>query len=174
MNRAYLVLGSNIDPARNLPRAVALLAKAGHIRAASSVYETAPVGRSDQAPFLNAAVLLETRLTPAVLKGDIILRLEERLGRVRDPADRNAPRTIDVDIVLWNDLVGEILGRPVPDPDILRHAHVAVPLAEIAPDLIHPANSERLADIAHRLAAAASPPPARRPDVRLLPGEFAG
>jgi len=174
MNRAYLLLGSNIDAARNLPRAVALLAEAGCVRAVSSVYETAPVGRADQASFLNAAILLETRLGPAELKGAVIRRLEERLGRVRDPADRNAPRTIDADIVLWNKMVGEILGRPVPDPDILRYAHVAVPLAEIAPDLRHPVNGERLADVARSLAATDPRPPVRRGDVRLQPDESAG
>jgi 2-amino-4-hydroxy-6-hydroxymethyldihydropteridine diphosphokinase len=174
MNRAYLALGSNIDPRRNLPRAVALLAAAGRVRAVSRVWETAPVGCTDQAPFLNAAVLLETELTPEALKGQVIAGLEERLGRVRDPADRNAPRTIDVDIVLWNDDVGEILGRPVPDPDLLRHAHVAVPVAELEPALIHPVSSEPLAAIARRLAAAARPAPVPCPDVRLLPADPAG
>ena len=76
--------------------------------------------------------------------------------------------------MLWNEMVGEILGRPVPDPDILRYAHVAVPLAEIAPDLCHPVSGEQLADIAHRLATEASRPPARRRDIRLLPDEIAG
>jgi 2-amino-4-hydroxy-6-hydroxymethyldihydropteridine diphosphokinase len=174
MNRAYLLLGSNIDAAHNLPRAVAILAEAGHVRAVSSVYETAPVGRADQASFLNAAILLETRLGPVELKGAVIRRLEERLGRVRDPADRNAPRTIDVDILLWNEMVGEILGRVVPDPDILRYAHVAVPLAEIAPDLIHPVMGERLADIARGLWTGDPRPPIRRGDVRLLPHETDG
>lgn len=171
MNRAYLALGSNIDPRRNLTRAVALLAAAGRVRSVSRVWETAPVGRTDQPPFLNAAVLLETELAPEALKEGVIADLEARLGRVRDPADRNAPRTIDVDIVLWNDRVGEILGRPVPDPDLLRHAHVAVPVAELDPELPHPVSGEPLAAIARRLAAAAQPAPVPRPDVRFLPAE---
>jgi 2-amino-4-hydroxy-6-hydroxymethyldihydropteridine diphosphokinase len=159
-NRAYLSLGSNIQKERNLPRAVALLRAAGRLLAISHAYESEPVGRGDQPTFLNAAVLLETRLSGSELKQTIIADIEEQLGRVRDPLDKNAPRTIDVDVALWNEEVGEILGRPVPDPDILNFAHVAVPLAEIAPDLVHPRCGLTLAAIAQRLLA-------RQPSLRI-------
>lgn len=166
MNHAYLVLGSNIDKERNLPRAVSLLARAGHLLAVSRAYETAPRLRADQPHFLNAAVLLATEVSAMSFKRDVIAGIEDELGRKRHPGDKNAPRTIDIDIVLWNDHVGRILGRPVPDPDLLRFAHVAVPLAEIAPDLLHPVTGERLDGIAGRLqeAALAVLP---RPDIQL-------
>jgi 2-amino-4-hydroxy-6-hydroxymethyldihydropteridine diphosphokinase len=124
----------------------------------SRAYETEPVGCTDQATFLNAAVLLETSLTPEDLKLKAIDRIEAELGRVRDPLDKNAPRTIDIDISLWNNAVIEVSGRPVPDPDILRFAHVAVPLAEIAPDYVHPVSGETLAQIARRLLADSNAP----------------
>jgi 2-amino-4-hydroxy-6-hydroxymethyldihydropteridine diphosphokinase len=131
---------------------VRALAECGAIAAVSPVYQTVPVGTRDPAPFLNAALLLETDLEPEVLKGIRIAAIEQRLGRVRDPADRNAPRTIDIDIVLWDAFVGEILGRPVPDPDLLRQLHVVWPLVAIAADLRHPVDGRPLAEIAAALA----------------------
>jgi 2-amino-4-hydroxy-6-hydroxymethyldihydropteridine diphosphokinase len=163
-HRAYLVLGSNREPEIYLPRAVRELTAHGEVVAVSRVYETVPVGTADPAPFLNAAVVLETGCGPERFKRDVIAGIEARLGRVRDPRDRFAPRTIDIDIALWDDLVGEVLGRPVPDPDILRHLHVARPLADVEPDLHHPVDGRTLAEIAASLeAGAALPHP--RPDV---------
>ncbi len=159
MNLAYLSLGSNIDPEINLPRAAALLRAAGRLRAVSPVFETAPVGTGDPRPFLNAAVILETALDATTLKRRVLADVEARLGRVRDPNDRNAPRTIDVDISLWQGDAG-----PPPDPDILLQVHVAVPLAAVAPELAHPETGESLAAIAARLARA-QPQPRPRPDV---------
>jgi 2-amino-4-hydroxy-6-hydroxymethyldihydropteridine diphosphokinase len=174
--RLYLALGSNVGKERNLPRAVALLAGllGGPLAAVSRVYETSPVGTVAQPVFWNAAVLAETVLTAGEVKRRVIPEIESRLGRVRDPRDRNAPRTIDVDVVLWGDRVGEVEGRPLPDPDLLRFAHVAVPLAEIAPDLRHPVDGRRLAAIARELVArdqaAGLPPPRPVAGVRLAPG----
>jgi 2-amino-4-hydroxy-6-hydroxymethyldihydropteridine diphosphokinase len=150
-NRAYLSLGSNIRKETNLPRAVTLLGQAGILAAVSSAYETLPVGRTDQPPFLNAAVLLLTEFSPEEVKDRLISSVEHRLNRVRDPADPNAPRTIDIDISLWNDEICTVKGQAVPDPDIMLYAHVTVPLAEIAPRLIHPVTGETLAAIAARL-----------------------
>jgi 2-amino-4-hydroxy-6-hydroxymethyldihydropteridine diphosphokinase len=173
MNRAYLCLGSNIDSERNLPRAVWRLRTAGRLLAVSRVYETAPVGRTDQPPFLNAAVLLETACLRVELKEQVITGIETELGRRRDPTDKNAPRTIDIDIAIWcgesRAGCGQRRAGAEPlacDPEILRHAHVAVPLAELAPDLVHPDSGEALSVIAARLTAG-QPPLRVRPDVRL-------
>lgn len=166
MNRAYLSLGSNIDPETNLPRAVAMLSRAGEVRAVSPAYATEPVGAPGSAEFLNAAVLLLTELTADELKSGPIADIEETLGRVRVPGDRNAPRTIDIDIALWNPLTpGD---GPPPDPEILVRAHVAVPLAAIAPALAHPETGEPLSRIARRLTdGCEGPPPRERPEVAL-------
>lgn len=150
-HRVYVCLGSNVEPARYLPAGLALLRQHG-VTAVSRVYETVAVGTADSRPFLNAAVALSTALTPAAFKAEVCRGIESRLGRVRDPADRCAPRTLDLDIALWDDLVLDILGSPVPDPDILRHLHVVLPLVDLAPDLVHPTDGRQLREIARALS----------------------
>src|SRR5262245_37053189 len=101
-HRAYLLLGSNIDPERNLPAACRLLAAHGRIVAASKVWESEPADGSAQANYLNAAVLLETRHTADDLRRSVLPGIESGLGRVRDPHDKYAARTIDIDIALFD------------------------------------------------------------------------
>jgi len=139
LNRAYLSLGSNIDKERNLVRAVRLLSDAVHLVAVSSVYETAPVGNPHQESFLNAAVVVETPLSAEALKRDVLMPIEDRLGR-RRTADRNAPRTIDIDIALFNE---EVL-----DPEIATRSHLAVPLAEVAAAYRLPPIGKTLSEVA--------------------------
>jgi 2-amino-4-hydroxy-6-hydroxymethyldihydropteridine diphosphokinase len=150
---ACISLGSNIEPEKHLCEAVRLLRQNSIVLAVSSAYRTAPQGDTHQADFLNMAVQLQTDLTPAAFKSEIIADIERALGRVRDPNNKNAPRTIDLDISLWNDEVLDYGTKPwhIPEPDILCFAHVAVPLAEIAPDYIHPEVHESLFNIAKRL-----------------------
>lgn len=151
-NRAYLALGSNIEPEVNLPRAVSLLSERCRVLAVSQVYESAPIGYADQDNFLNAAVLVETPLSAADLKADVLRAIESQLGRVRT-ANKNAPRTIDLDIALFNRDVLEVGGRHIPDPEILEFGHVALPLADLDPDYRHPETGQTLAEIAVRFAA---------------------
>jgi 2-amino-4-hydroxy-6-hydroxymethyldihydropteridine diphosphokinase len=155
-NRAYLSLGSNIEPEKNLPAAVRELSAFGRVVAVSRVWESAPFGASSTTSqnFLNAAVLLETELSPAELYEQAISAVERRLGRIRDPQDKNAPRTIDIDLSLFNHEVLEFGTHRVPDPDILARPFVAVPLAEIDPDYLHPIEHQRLADLAAALSHA--------------------
>ncbi len=167
-NRAYLSLGSNIEPERSLPAAVRLLGRYGCVRAASTVWQTLPLGRSDQPDYLNAVVLLETPLSAQSLRQDAIPAVESALGRVRT-ADKNAPRTIDVDIMLFNDEVLDLGRRHIPDPEILERPFVAMPLAEIAPDMRHPETGQTLSEIARRFEPDASGM-RPRPDVTLPTG----
>jgi 2-amino-4-hydroxy-6-hydroxymethyldihydropteridine diphosphokinase len=127
------------------------LAARFRLLATSPVYETAPVGKTDQANFLNAVVLVETGCTASGLKS-ALQDIERALGRVRT-ADKNAPRTIDLDITLFNDEVLELAGRHIPDPDLLRYAHIAVPLADLAPEAPHPEEGRTLGEIAAALPA---------------------
>jgi 2-amino-4-hydroxy-6-hydroxymethyldihydropteridine diphosphokinase len=166
-HRVFLALGSNVDGTRNFPAAVRLLRRLGEVLAASPVYETEPVGMAGTGCFLNGAVLLETDLAPDELKARLRIDVEEALGRVRPPGGGWAPRTIDVDIVLWDDMVGEIAGRRVPDPDILRHLHVARPLADLAPDLRHPETGRTLGEIAAALEGSSATLPLPRADIIL-------
>lgn len=170
---AFIALGSNIEPTSHLPRAVELLGARLELCAVSRVYETEPVGADGVPAFLNAAVLAQTHLSPRALKYEVLRRVEARLGRVRS-ADRNAPRTLDLDLVLYSEL---ILDDPrhhlhLPDPEILTRAHLALPLADLAPSYRHPVTGESLATIAARLAhtpgvtlsrrcALTAPPPRR-------------
>ncbi|MFQ5617079.1 MAG: 2-amino-4-hydroxy-6-hydroxymethyldihydropteridine diphosphokinase, partial [Anaerolineales bacterium] len=153
-NLAYLSLGSNINPEKNLPAAVKLLARYGAIKAVSSVWETAPVGFTEQANFLNAAVLLETSLSAQHLWEKAICEIERGLKRVRIK-NKNAPRTIDIDVVLFNRDILSFGHHKIPDADILERAFVAIPLAEIAPEYDHPEVDQTLAEIAAQFDPAA-------------------
>jgi 2-amino-4-hydroxy-6-hydroxymethyldihydropteridine diphosphokinase len=146
-NQAFISLGSNIEAERNLPAAVRRLAARCRLVAASPVYETRPVGTTDQPNFLNAAVLVETDLPAAELKAQVLQAIEQELGRVRTE-DKNAPRTIDLDISLFNDRVMMLGDRRIPDPEILEFAHIARPLADLAPGYRHPETGETLEEIA--------------------------
>jgi len=145
-NLAYIGLGSNIDPEAHLRAAVAILAERYTIWAVSAVYESPAVGSSGQANYLNAVLLLETGLSAAELQADL-LQVEAALGRIRE-ADKFAARTIDLDLALYNDAVAVIDGHRIPDPTILTYAHLARPLADIAPGLLHPVTGQPLAEIA--------------------------
>ena len=154
-HRVFLSLGSNIDPAANLRASLDLLRQWCEVRAVSPVYQTAPVGYTQQASFLNAAVLLETDLTPEAFRQSVILPIERALKRVRDPSNKNAPRTIDLDIALWDEAIFDFGEKPwhVPDRDIVRFIHLARPLADLAPDYVHPEDGRTLAQIAAELPA---------------------
>ncbi len=156
-----ITLGSNIAPRQNLPRALALLRADPRValHAVSRVYETAPLDANgapipDQAPFLNAAAWLwceEATCPPLTLKFELLRPIEAQIGRVRG-ADKFAPRPIDLDIALYVDRVLQTPRLVLPDPDILRRAHVALPLADVAPDWAHPLTGEPLRTIAARFA----------------------
>jgi 2-amino-4-hydroxy-6-hydroxymethyldihydropteridine diphosphokinase len=156
-NQVVIALGSNIEKERNLPQAIVLLREMCAVTAVAPIYETEPVGLLNQPNFWNTAVLIQTDLSASQVKQQIIGTLETKLKRVRQ-ADKNAPRTIDADIVLFNDAVFEYDGgdgrfRPVPDPDLRKFAHVAVPVADLLPDFPHPETGELLSELAKRLLA---------------------
>lgn len=170
-NRVYVSLGSNINKERNLPAAVRLLDKLCRVLACSAAYETAPVGLEKQPRFFNAAVLVETEKDATSFSKDVLALVEKELERVRT-IDKNAPRTIDLDITLFNQEVFDLDSQHhIPDPDLLRRPHVAVPMAELSPDLAHPETGEPLAQIAARLvqesAQSGAVPLVKRTDVVL-------
>jgi 2-amino-4-hydroxy-6-hydroxymethyldihydropteridine diphosphokinase len=140
-SQACLLLGSNIAPEQNLPRALALLSQHVEVADASLVWETSAVG-SQGPDFLNAAVLVRTNLPPDLLEKRVLKAIEQRLGRVRS-ADKYAPRPIDIDLVAWD--------CQVTDPDVWRHAHAAVPVSEVLPCDTTSAAGETLAQAAQRL-----------------------
>jgi 2-amino-4-hydroxy-6-hydroxymethyldihydropteridine diphosphokinase len=141
VHRVYLNLGSNIEPEQNLSRAIQLLGEYGEILKISTAWESESVG-SQGANFLNVCVLYLSPLSPVELKEQIIRPIEAQLGRKRS-ADKYAPRTIDIDIVLFDD-------KPYNDK-FWKYAFVIIPLAEIYPEYRNPITQENLVDTASRL-----------------------
>lgn len=138
MAEACILLGSNIAPEENLRRAFELIQAEAKIKAISSTWETLPVG-STGPNFLNAAILIDTDLTLAQLKVNLLSPIEVILGRVRLP-DKYAARTIDLDIIVYDGVVV--------DPSLWETAYVALPIAELYPQLRHPLNGQSLSTIA--------------------------
>lgn len=136
--RAYVGLGSNLGDRRAaIEQAVELLGADAGVRvvAISSLRETEPWGPVAQPPYLNGAVALDTTLTPRALL-DLLLRTEERLGRVR--GERWGPRTVDLDLLLYDDAVVDEPGLAVPHPRLHERLFVLEPLAELDPALVVP------------------------------------
>jgi 2-amino-4-hydroxy-6-hydroxymethyldihydropteridine diphosphokinase len=150
MADAYIAIGSNIAPADNVRRAVELLAAEVRLTAVSTVYLTPAEGRPEQASYYNCVVAVRTELPAERLKAEVLRRIEERLGRVRS-ADKFAPRTIDLDLLVYDQLAVDSAELKLPDPQILTRPFVTVPLAELAPDLVLPRRDARMASLAANL-----------------------
>ncbi len=144
-HQACLLLGSNIRPEHNLPLAIEQLQNHLTILRISRVWETAPVGSAGP-NYLNAAILAGTPLDQTNLKLEILTPVEAGMGRVRS-ADKNAPRPIDLDIILFD---GSIL-----DSTLWQFAHRAVPVADVLPDL-RSESGERLKEIAEKFISEGS------------------
>lgn len=155
MHRVIFNLGSNLQAELNLPKAIDLLREYGHVTAVSSVWESESVGYEGP-NFLNACVLFLTELEPASLKGQIIRPIEAKLGRIRSE-NKNAPRPIDIDIVLFDD-------KPF-NMEHWNYAFVAVPLAELTSDFIHPFSGEALPHFSEQVQSRTWIVP--RPDVKI-------
>ncbi|HXB28446.1 MAG TPA: 2-amino-4-hydroxy-6-hydroxymethyldihydropteridine diphosphokinase [Puia sp.] len=137
MNKAYLLTGGNEgDRFLHMQQArtnIELIC--GQLLLVSSIYETAPWGKTDQPDFLNQVLLINTKFSPEELLKSILF-IEEKGGRKRTV--KNAPRTIDIDILFYNDLILEKPGLTIPHPRIAIRRFVLEPLNEISPEFIHP------------------------------------
>ncbi len=154
---AYIALGANLPspagpPDATLAAALEPVASLGRIAARSSLYSTAPVGLSDQPRFLNAVLALETKLPPHELL-HALLSIERRFGRDRTTSVPNGPRTLDLDLLLYGDIILAEPGLEIPHPRLAERAFVLVPLVEIAPDLRVPRSGLTAAQLLAKLPA---------------------
>jgi len=137
---AYLGLGSNMGNRQaNLDTARELLSQRLRVEKISPIYDTEPVGNINQPRFLNLVCQIYTRLAPTELLA-LAKGIESKLGRT--PGSSNAPRPIDIDILFYGGQVVETPELVIPHPRLTKRAFVLVPLAEIAPDLVHPVNGK--------------------------------
>lgn len=138
MHTAFIALGSNLgDPERKVRQGMAALAELpqSRLEAASSLYRSAPVGYASQPDFVNAVAQLSTALAPQALLA-ALLAIEKNFGRER--AFREAPRTLDLDLLLYDAQTLDEPGLRVPHPRMHQRAFVLAPLLEIAPDCVIP------------------------------------
>jgi 2-amino-4-hydroxy-6-hydroxymethyldihydropteridine diphosphokinase len=137
MNKAYLLIGGNMgDRLANLEIArAAIQEQVGNILSNSSIYETAAWGMENQAAFLNQALLIDTSFEAIELLENL-LKIEKAMGRIRNQP--LGPRTIDLDIIFFNDQILDTENLTIPHPHMQKRNFVLTPLNEIAPDYIHP------------------------------------
>lgn len=140
-HQVVLGLGSNISPCENLRSSIYLLGRMVPINAVSSVWQTPAIG-SPGPDFLNAAALIATQLSADELRSNILRPIENLLGRIRTK-DPNSPRTIDLDILIFNN---QLL-----DDELWVYAHMVVPVAELLPELKEPISGKNARTIAENL-----------------------
>ena len=141
MHTATILLGSNIDPEINIKKAIDCLKKECVLIKTSRLWETEAIG-SDGPDFLNLAIEIETPLMENDLKYQVLRKLEKDLGRVRTE-DKYAPRPIDLDIIIFDNLVV--------DQDLWKRSFISSPISDLIPDLRHPSNKKTLLEISREL-----------------------
>lgn len=146
MNKAYLLTGGNKgDRKSNLEKAAVMIdASCGKILRRSALYETAAWGKTDQPSFLNQALLIDSQMDPEALMRSL-LDIELRLGRVRN--EKYGPRTIDIDMLLFENRIQHTSLLTLPHPELTRRRFALQPLAEIAPTLHHPVNGKTILEL---------------------------
>jgi len=152
MARAFIGIGSNIDPETNVRDAVQRLGSTARVTAISTVYRTEPVGPPGQPWFYNCVVEIETDLAPRELKFRLLRGIEGELGRTRS-SDKFAARTIDLDLILYDELVMTTPDLALPDPDIPQRPFLAIPLHELAPGLVLPGSGLRIQEAAASMSS---------------------
>jgi 2-amino-4-hydroxy-6-hydroxymethyldihydropteridine diphosphokinase len=142
----YIGIGSNINPYPNIERALRMLGEAVRVTAVSPFYRSRAVGGEGQPDFVNGVIAVDAMVPPRALKYGVLRKIEDELGRTRGE-DKNAARTIDLDLLLYGELVINTAGIVVPDPGLRRYAFVAVPLLDLAPEIRLPDTGEKLKDV---------------------------
>lgn len=140
---AYIAVGSNVDPVGNIPNAISRLCSKIVVVSTSNFYRTRPLARPEQPEFRNGVIKVHTSTPPEELKFEILRDIERLLGRIRTE-DSHAKRTIDLDLLIYGDLVTNEGHLQLPDPDIRVRPFLAIPLLEVAPSLRLPDSGDTL------------------------------
>ncbi len=151
MVKAFIAIGSNIEPAENVAQALRLLASYVRVTRISTIYLSPAESRPEQPPYYNCVAAIETAMPPREIKHSVLRPIEDTLGRVRSD-DKYAARTIDLDLIAYGDLAIETGDCVLPDSQIGERAFLAVPLYEVAPDWVLPTSGVSIAATAARLA----------------------
>lgn len=146
MKRAYIAVGSNIDPAQNILKALRILKEFSPILALSPFYRNRPLNRPEQQDFYNGVLETHLNTEPGWFKSSILRTVESRTGRIRTK-DPYASRVIDLDLILIDDTAYQSDDLVLPDPDIFSRPFLAIPLFNLRPDLEIAGSGESLAEI---------------------------
>jgi 2-amino-4-hydroxy-6-hydroxymethyldihydropteridine diphosphokinase len=162
----YISIGSNIEPEKNLQTAINMLRERFEIMTISSVYQSPPFGYTEQPDFLDIVVKMKVAESPESVK-TTLTAVEKRLGRNRaSQENKYGPLTLDMDILLWDEKSFDYGDKPwrVPDKGVTQYGAVAIPLAEIAADVLHPEEDIAIGEIAARFDKTSS---IRRADLKI-------
>jgi 2-amino-4-hydroxy-6-hydroxymethyldihydropteridine diphosphokinase len=152
MPRAFIAIGSNIEPEKNIRTALRRLEQAVNVTGISTFYREPAIDGPEEPEYYNGVVATETDLLPEKLKQDVLRRIEAAIGRRRN-ANKYVSRKIDLDLLLYDDVVLSNGDLTLPHPDILNRSFVAIPLYELAPDLLLPRSGLSIRQIAERFDA---------------------
>ncbi|OGS98841.1 MAG: 2-amino-4-hydroxy-6-hydroxymethyldihydropteridine diphosphokinase [Gallionellales bacterium RIFCSPLOWO2_12_FULL_59_22] len=150
MARVFIGVGSNIEPEKNVRAALRSLAQQTRVAGISMAYRTGALDRPQQPYYFNCVVEIETEASPTEVKHGILRPIENSLGRTRS-ADKYAPRTIDLDLILYGDLAMDAEEIRLPDPEILERPFIAIPVFELAPDLVLAGYNLPIREVATRM-----------------------
>ena len=157
MQRAFISIGSNISPAVNIRKAIHSLSKRVQVTGLSTVYCTKAIDRPDEPDYFNCVLEIRTGISPEDLQYLILREIENDLGRMRRE-DKYAARTIDLDLILYGEMVIASDKLTVPDPEILERSFLAIPLHELDQNLVIPGISMPIKDIVGKFQESAMKP----------------
>jgi 2-amino-4-hydroxy-6-hydroxymethyldihydropteridine diphosphokinase len=152
MTQAFIGVGSNIAPEENIRAALRRLTQSMRLTSISTFYLQPAIDRPEEPAFYNGVVAVDTDLLPAAIKWEILRPIEAMLGRRRSP-DKYASRTIDLDLLVYDQCALSTDDLSLPDPDILNRPFIAIPLYELAPSLVLPGSGLPIRQVAERFPA---------------------